>query len=414
MVLKTYKFRIYPTKDQESTLTQMFGCSRFVWNYFLNNSKAHYTNTKEHLSYFDNCRLLTLLKQKEETSFLKNTNSQVLQASIKNLDKAFQAFFKKQRGFPKFKNKNRKQSIHIPQNLSVESNQLFIPKLKSGIEIVLHRNFNGKIKTSTISKTKTNKYFVSICVEESIKELPKTDKSIGIDLGIKTFAVLSNGEEIQKQKISTKLEKKLKICQRHLSRKQKGSGKKEKQRVKLARLHEKILNKKQDFMHKASTKLINENQVICLEDLNVKGMLKNRKLAKSIQDCSWSSFVSMLEYKAKWYGRTIIFVDRFYPSSKLCNKCGWKNEGLRLEDREWFCNQCGTNHKRDLNASKNILKQGLKIASSAGTADYERGENIKLKLSQEGNVVLGEAFKVQESNCFFEAHQLKLVSSSRF
>ena len=151
-------------------------------------------------------------------------------------------------------------------------------------------------------------------------------------------------------------------------------------------------------MHKESTKLINENQVICLEDLNVKGMLKNRKLAKSIQECSWKSFVFMLEYKAKWYGRTIVFVDRFYPSSKLCNECGWKNEGLKLEDREWVCVGCKTNHKRDLNASKNILKQGLKVASSAGTADYERGEDVKLKPSKEGNVILEEAFKIQERN----------------
>jgi putative transposase len=398
MILRTYKFRIYPTKEQEETLVQMFGCSRFVWNYFLNNSKEHYSKTKKHLSFFDNCKLLTLLKQKEETSFLNNANAQSLQASIKNLDKAYKAFFKTKKGFPKFKNKNKKQSISIPQNLSIKSNQLFVPKLKSGIEIVLHREFKGKIKTSTISKTKTNKYFVSICVEESIEKLPKTDKSVGIDLGIKTFAVLSNGKEIQKQRVSSKLEKKLKTGQKCLSRKQKGSKRKEKQRVKLARLHEKVLNKKQDFMHKESTKLINENQVICLEDLNVKGMLKNRKLAKSIQECSWKSFVFMLEYKAKWYGRTIVFVDRFYPSSKLCNECGWKNEGLKLEDREWVCVGCKTNHKRDLNASKNILKQGLKVASSAGTADYERGEDVKLKPSKEGNVILEEAFKIQERN----------------
>ena len=393
---KGYKFRIYPTKDQETLLGKMFGCNRFVWNHFLNKQQESYLKNKEsteetrlkgYLSYYENCENLTKLKKESETSFLKETNSQSLQSTLKELDNSYKRFFNKTSGFPNFKKKSNKQSFKVPQNIKIKDNKfLIIPKFLEGIEMVYHRPIpkEGKILYVTISKTPSGKYFASFCVEEPIKEsIKKPNKTVGIDLGITTFATLSDGTKIKNPRNYKKLENQLKKQQQNLSRKQKGSRNREKQRVRVARIHEKISKKRTDFLHKTSKKIIDENQIICLETLNVDGMLKNHKLAKHIQDSGWRTFINQLEYKGLWHGRTIIKINRWFPSSKVCFGCGFKKDDLSLETREWVCQGCGATVDRDLNASKNILRQGINIMidsnkNSLGTNENRCGGVVRL------------------------------------
>lgn len=372
----TYEFRIYPTKEQEIVFAKHFGSTRFIYNYFLDIRNKHYLNTNETqkrtLNYFDNSRELTQLKKQKEYEWLKEINSQSLQFSLKCLETSFQRFYRKVSKFPKFHSKNNKQSFHIPQRFLIEDNKLWIPKLKTPIKINLHREIEGKQLSITIKKTPTNKYFVSICVEKKIKELKPIKSQIGIDLGLKDFIIDSNGGKIDNPKFYRKKEKILKYEQRQLSKKKKGSNNREKQRIIVAKQHEKIGNKRKDFLHKISSKLINENQIICLETLSVKNMIKNHKLAKSISDASWGTFISMLQYKANYYGRIISKIDRFYPSSKLCHDCGYINDSLKLKDREWVCKSCNSVHDRDINASRNILRQGLNLVAGLGTKSVEK------------------------------------------
>ena len=387
---RAYKYRIYPTKTQEVMLAKMFGCSRFVWNHYLNKNQQHYLANKEkqeqnrmkgYLSYFDNAKNLTDLKKEEDKKFLSEAITQSLQATLKHLDSSYKRFFSKASGFPSYKKKNGKQSFTIPQYVKISGKKIKMPKFGGGIKIVIDREMTGRIITAVVSKTPSGKYFVSLLTEEDIQTLPENKKAVGIDLGITSFAYLSDGKEIKNIKSLRKSEKKLKIAQRHLSRKKKGSKNKEKARLKVACLHEKIFNRRTDFLHKTSKKIVDENQIICLENLSVKNMMKNHKLAKAIGDCSWSTFVNQIEYKAKWYGRTVVSIDRFFPSSKVCSECGYKNDRLTLKDREWTCSGCGVFHIRDWNAAKNILKQGLN-SLSLGTSDYRCGEEISP--SQEG------------------------------
>jgi putative transposase len=363
-MIKAFKFQLLPTKEQEVLLAKHFGCKRFVWNYFLNRRKEEYLKDKKTLNYYECASELVNLKKQEETSWLKEINSQTLQSTLRDLDGAYNRFFRKQSKFPKFKSKWDRQSFRVPQHISVKNNKIFFPKFNEGIKINIHREINGEICFIAVSKTPTGKYFVSItCEVGEIPKLPISNKSIGVDLGIKDFAVCSNGEKFDNPKHYQKLEKKLKFRQRQLSKKQKGSKSRDKQRKQVARIHEKITNSRQDFLHKLSTKLIHENQVICIEDLDVKGMMADRNVAKSIGTCGWGEFVRQLNYKAEWYGREIIKVDRFFPSSKTCNHCGWINEGLTLSDREWTC-CCGKVIDRDLNAALNILQQGVNLKKS--------------------------------------------------
>jgi putative transposase len=382
-MLKSFKFQLLPTKDQEVLLAKHFGCKRFIWNHFLSRRKDEYLNNKKTLNYYDCATELVGLKKKEETNWLKEVNSQTLQHTLRDLDGAYNRFFRKQSQFPNFKNKWDKQSFHVPQHISIEDNKIYFSKFNEGIEFNQHREI-GEINFITISKTPTGKYFVSITSEVGeIPKLPKNDKTIGVDLGIKDFAVCSNGEKFDNPKHYHKLEKKLKFKQRQLSKKKKGSNNRIKARKQVALVHEKIRNNRQDFLHKLSTKLIHENQVICIEDLNVKGMMANHKLAKSIGNCGWGEFVRQLHYKADWYGREIVTVDRFFPSSKTCNYCGWINDSLTLKDREWTCN-CGKVIDRDLNASLNILKQGLNLKSGLGIKSDDKqkqGEALSLDKS---------------------------------
>ncbi len=363
----TYKFRLYPSKDQEILLSKHFGCTRWVYNYFLNERTQYYLNNKEKdlkkksLNYFDNCKELTKIKNNTETEWLNECNSQSLQHSLKHLDSAFNRFFKKLGKYPNFKSRKNKQSFRIPQCIKVENNKIFIRKFKEGIKINLHRPIEGEIQNATIIKNKSGQYYASIGVKRNIEHKYKNDKAVGIDLGISTLAACSDGQTFENIKPLKNLEKRIKLKNKELSRTKKGSKGREKARRKLAKLHLKVSNIRNDHLHKISTKLVSENQTICLEDLNVKGMVKNHKLAKAINDCSWSELVRQIEYKSKWYGREVIKIDRFFPSSKTCECCGWINKELVLGVKEWVCGGCGILNNRDLNASKMILKQGLNL-----------------------------------------------------
>lgn len=365
MIRKGYKYRIYPNKEQQIFLEKHFGACRFIYNWGLDCKIKHYENTKKAINHAVLNKKLTQLKN--ELLWLNDIGSQSLQMEIINLDTAFKNFFRSKKGFPKFKSKhNNHKSFQIPDNSGInyriKDNKLFIPKLKSGIKIIQHRTFEGKMKMLTISKNPSGQYFATILVETLDNILDskpiKEENTIGIDLGIKDFLITSNGEKISNPKFLIKAQKKLKKEQRKLSHKQKGSNNRNKQRIKVAKIHQKIVNQRLDFQHKLSSKLISENQTICLEDLNVKGMIKNRKLSKNISDISWSSFTIMLNYKANWYGVNLITIGRFDPSTKLCNVCGQINNNLTLKDREWICD-CGVKHDRDINAAINIKNFGL-------------------------------------------------------
>jgi len=361
LVNKTYKFRIYPNKEQENLLSKHFGCSRFVYNYFLNERKEQYQNDKKSDNYYKQAKTLTDLKKKEEYNWLKDVNSQTIQFALRCLDTAYVNFFRGTSQFPKFKSKKHKNTFTIPQFGVLEDNKIFIPKFKTGIKVKLDkREIKGKIGKMNITKTPTGKYYVSIFTEQTIEQLPKTNNQVGIDLGLKDFVITSDGIKFKNNRYTKKYSRKLKKAQQHLSRKKKGSNGFEKQKLKVAKIHEKITSCRLDTLHKVSYQLVKENDLIVVEDLNVNGMIKNHKLSKHIADASWGNFVNLLNYKCDWYGKELVKVNRFYPSSKTCNSCGWINQGLKLSEREWIC-KCGKSHDRDLNASKNILKEGLKI-----------------------------------------------------
>lgn len=319
----------------------------------------HYLNNGKTLNYNICSKALSTLK-KTDFPWLKEANSQSLHVALINLETAYGRFFKKQAKFPKFKKKSENQSFCVPQFFKIDK-QLFIPKMKEGIDIVISRKLEGEMKSVTISKTLTDKYFASILMEVPKKSLPKTGKSVGIDLGITDFIVASDGEKVKNPNFSRNLKQKLSKAQKHLSRKTKGSNRYKRQRKKVAAIHEKIVNSRNDFQHKLSTRLIDEYDMISLESLAVKNMVRNRKLSYSISDSSWSSFVSMLEYKAKWYGKEIRKIDRWYPSSKTCSNCDYIIDKLPLSVRKWQCPRCSENHQRDVNAAKNIHRQGLAI-----------------------------------------------------
>ena len=360
-MLKAFKFQLLPTEQQKVLLMQHFGCRRFVWNYFLNKRKDEYLNNKKTLNYYDCAADLTKLKNDDDYIWLKDVNSQMLQHTLRDLDTAYNRFFRRQSKFPTFKSKHNRQSFRVPQHIVVEDGKIYFPKFKEGIKVNVHRDFE-EITFITVSRTPTGKYFVSLTCEcKETKKLKPTKNNVGVDLGIKEFAVCSNGERFANPKHYQKVEKKLKFNQRVLSKRVKGGSSRNRQRIKVALLHERVTNSRLDFLHKLSKKLIDENQVICVEDLNVKGMMSNHKLAKAIATTGWGEFLRQLTYKAEWYGRTIVVIDRFFPSSKTCNNCGYIKEDLSLKDREWECESCRTHIDRDLNASLNILQQGLNM-----------------------------------------------------
>lgn len=352
--MKAFKYRIYPTEQQKVLIAKHIGASRFIYNLALETKQMAYSGAKVNLSRFDLSNQIPELKK--ECPWLKEVNSQTLQKAITHLDSAFSMFFKGQADFPKFKSKKfSKQSFGVPQGvyLNVESQELFIPKFKEGISIRLHRTIKGQIKQCTISRTPTEKYFASILVEteEAIPEKKdvKEATTIGIDLGLKTFIVGSDGFVLDNPRHLRKAMSRLKWLQSRYSR---FKGKRTKH--KLALLHEKVANQRLDLLHKASASLVKNHDSIAIEDLGIKSMMGDHRLAQGISDAAWGTFVSMLEYKAEWQGKNILRIGRFDPSSKTCSCCGWRYRELALDEREWTCRSCGIVHDRDQNAAKNI------------------------------------------------------------
>jgi len=400
-IYKSYKFRIYPTKIQIELLNKHFGACRFIYNYYLNQRKESYLNNKKYINYYDNQKDLTQIKKLNEYNWLNKINSQSLQYSLRNLDISYNKFFRKQSKFPRFKSKkDNHNSFTIPQNIIIENNRLYIPKFKEGIKIKQYQVINNdNILFATISKSPTNKYYVSITCEIDYEPYNKTNSNIGVDTGIKDLAILSNGKIYKNIKTLKINLKKLKYNQRQLSKKIKGSNNRNKQKYKLNKIYEKITNIRKDHLHKVTTDIIKNHDIICIEDLAVKNIMKNHCLAQSMNDVSLGTFYSMLKYKADWNDKTVVKIDRFFPSSKTCNVCNYINQDLTLKDREWKCPICNTIHDRDINAAKNILKQGintLNILSGSGIeSDIKQkqvealplGKSVKSEINQFDNSI---------------------------
>ncbi len=361
---KSYKYRLYPNKEQRTKLVNQFGQARFVFNYFLRQRMDFYIankgQKKQSLNYHDTAKRLTELKKQDKFSWLIESNSQSLQQSLRHLDIAYTHFFRDRFKFPNFKKKHKKQSFSVPQHFEIDTKKrlLHIPKL-TAMKIVLHRKFKGVVKSVTISMTPSGKYFASVLceIEQNIPN-KRTGGEIGVDLGLHSFAVTSNGEKTDPPEFLRKSEEKLAQLQRELFKKKKGGRNRNKARIKVARMYEKISNQRQDFLHKLSNRLVSENQAIFAEDLNVRGLMSNRSMSKSISDASWSEFIRQIKYKSDWSGVRFCQVGRFFPSSKRCFHCGWINDSLTLKDREWTCKNCGAFLDRDINAAQNILQFG--------------------------------------------------------
>jgi putative transposase len=357
-VLKAYKYRLSPTKIQEAELNQHFGNARWMYNYALDVSNKHYAAHKKGLSRYDIQAMIPALKIENE--WLKKSNSQSLQVALINLDSAFKRFFKKQGSYPVFKKRNNRQSFSVPQNAEIDFDKgiVSIPKMKS-IKAVLHRGFDGAIRQATVSKTATGKFYISFLVETN-KVIPKKKpirekQAVGIDVGIKELVICSDGTRYENPKYYRKAERRLNRMNRWRSRKQKGSSNRNKWNVRVAKMHEKVSNQRKDMWHKISADLLTKYNTICIEDLNVAGMMRNRKLSKSIGDAGWGMFFDMLKYKAEWQGKNILTIGRFEPSSKQCNICGATNQSLQLKDRTWTCEN-GHVLDRDMNASINVKR----------------------------------------------------------
>ena len=370
-MFKAFKYRLYPTAPQAEKINQNIGCARFVYNQLLDDRIKVYKETKQRSKK-------TYCDLKKEYAFLKEADSRALLNARENLDEAYDKFFKESNaGFPKFKSKHKCRWSYTTDNnngtVRFDGNRIRLPKV-GYVKVVEHRRHEGRILTATISHERSGEYYASVlCEIEQPEPLPVTDKVVGIDLGLHDFIVCSDGERVEAPKHFRKAEQKLAKRQREFARTQKDSKGHEKARLKVAKCHQKIKNQRNDFLQKLSTKLIRENQVICLEDLSIKGMERNHKLAKSVMDASFGRFVLMLEYKAEWYGRKVVKIDRFYPSTQLCSDCGYRNEFIKglsgLKFREWICPECGEVHDRDLNASRNILKEGMKVLNLRNVGD---------------------------------------------
>ena len=372
-MLKAFKYRIYPNQEQKEMMAKIFGQVRFVYNLGLETKIMNYAGNKINVDCFDLNKQITELKN-TDAPWLKESPSQALQMSIRNLDNAYTNFFRGF-GFPKFKNRYGKQSFQLPQGVFLSENkkQIFLPKLRY-IDIDLHREFKGEIKTVTVSRTITNKYYVSVLVENNIPNPEKkeinVDTSVGLDLGIKDFVITSDGMKFKNHDFFKSAMNELRIQQRSLARKVKGSNHYLKQKMVISLLHEHIRNQRQDYLHKISKYLVDNYDTICMENLNVSGMVKNHKLARVISDMGWSEFKSMIEYKCDWYGKNLSIIGRFDPSSKTCNVCGSINKDLTLNDREWTCKKCDSIHDRDINAAMNIRNFGLRNQPSVTQSEW--------------------------------------------
>lgn len=392
VVIKAFKYRLTPTKEQSILLEKHFGCTRFIWNWALNKKMKTYQITKKNVSRYELQAELPKMK-KGEQPWLAEVGSLSIQSKLEDLDKAYTSFFRHKNAYPKFKSKKNRQCFRVPQNTKVnfEKGKVIIPKFLEGIKCVFDRQFEGDISSSYVSRTTIGKYFISILVDDG-KELPTKPKiaeksTIGIDLGLKHFATLSNGTKIENPKPLKRFLKKLKKQQRQLSKKTKGSNNRNKQRIKVAKTHEKITNCRKDFHHKLSHKLTHDNQVktICMETLSTKDMMKNKDVDErdeyrflekmrhqQISDVGWNSFTNILKYKCDWYGKNFIQIGRYEPSSKLCS-CGYINHSLTLKDREWTCPACKITHDRDILAANNIKFIGLEQPESKASGLEKSG-----------------------------------------
>jgi len=387
---KAIQVRLYPTKEQEILLTQTFGCARWWWNFALNKSIETYKETGKGLGQVALNSLLPQLKKAEDTKWLADCYSQVLQATTLNLTTAYKNFFEKRAGFPKFKSKHGKQSVQYPQNVKIVDGDVKLPGNIGIIKAKIHRPIEGKIKTVTVSKTPSGKYLASILTEiEGDKPSTSEGKIYGIDLGLKHFAVVSDGKKVSKYdnpKQIAKHEKNLKIKQRKLARKVKGSKSRNKYRKLVAKVYERVSNSRQDFLHKLSYKLVSDSQAVIVENLHIKGMVRNHNLAKAISDCGWGMFTNFLSYKLERKSGKLVEIDRWFPSSKLCHVCFYQIGEMPLDVREWDCPNCKTHHDRDENASHNIRAEGIRMLKAEGSAVSAVGGEVRPKLGRKSKL----------------------------
>ena len=407
-MLKAIKIRIYPSQEEIGYINRQLGCCRFVYNNCLAYKKDNYEKEKESISSSETIKHIVTLKN--DYVFLKDVHSKVLQQSVRDLNQAYDSFFKLHKGYPKFKSKhNNKQSCRFPKDaiIGINGNRISLIKTLKDIlfkcsrkdEKYLNKN-QDKISSITLTKLPSNQFYLSVLIDKPNEIRPANNNAVGIDLGIKDFVITSDGEVFNNLHFKKSKSDKIKRLQRQLSRKQKGSNNRNKARIRLAKAYKKINDKKQHYLHQVSNTLINENQVICMEDLNVKGMLRNHKLAESIQEMNFGEFKRILEYKANLYNRKIVYVDRFYPSSKTCHNCGYINKDLKLSDRQWVCPQCGKIIERDYNAALNILDEGLRIIGLSSPeftlVDYSTVDDKTSKMSLKSSDRLK-----QEKNVFY-------------
>lgn len=385
LILRAYKYRIYPDREQQNFLAKHFGCCRFAYNHFLQVRNDTSKKNRNSQTCFGNINALVKMKRSSQYSWLTEVYSHALQASLRNLDSAFKRFHKaikegkaepivkdgkptgRRKYEPRFKSKrDNEQSVTFPDNVKVRDGKLVLPKFKAPIRMEMHRPLGGVIRHAVVTKTAQEKYYVSILCQEECEPLPRNDRAVGIDLGIKDLAVCSDGERVANPKFLELGEKHKKYLNKQLSKKKKGGSNRRRARMKLSRHYEKVANRRKDYTHKFTTRIVRENQTVCVEDLNVQGMLSNHHLAKSASSAAFGEIVRQLEYKCGWYGRDFVKIGRWYPSSKTCHHCGYVNHGLTLNDRVWICAGCGREIDRDFNAAENIRDEGIRILSGDG------------------------------------------------
>lgn len=365
-IQRAYKFRLYPTAEQAEQLARTFGCARFVYNHFLRVRMDGFFKDKERIGFNETCKRLTVLKQQPETVWLCEVSNVVLQQSLRNLDTAFANFFQKRAKYPSFKSKHGPQSArYTTSGFRIKAGELWLAKMSAPLDMRWSRRVKGEVSSVTVSKDAAGRYFASLLSTEEVETLPVVSKEIGIDLGLKSALITSDGRAHPNPKFYAKAQERLTRAQRSLSRKKSGSKNRAKARIKVARIHAKVADSRRDWSHKLTTQLIRENQVVSAESLAVKNLVRNRSLAKAIHDVGWSEIVRQLDYKAKWYGRTFVQIDRFYPSSRRCSSCGHTLAALPLATRAWQCPECGAQHDRDINAAINIREAGMAILAGA-------------------------------------------------
>jgi putative transposase len=385
---RAYKYRFYPTPEQARLLSQTFGCARYVYNWALRLHSDAYYQQQKRVNYHDTSAALTKLKQQDDHVWLSEVSSVPLQQALRHLDRAFRNFFEGRAAYPTIHKKHSEQSAtYAASAFTWDGKALNLAKMEHPLNIVWSRPLpqGCRPSTVTVSKDRANRYFVSLLVEEDIQPLPPAEQGVGLDLGLKSMVVLSTGETVSNPKFFHKDEKKLARAQRRLARKQKGSKNRAKARVKVARIYARIADRRRDYQHKLSTSIIRENQTICVESLQVKNMVKNHHLAKAISDVGWGEFVRQLEYKASWYGRTLVKIDKWYPSSKRCFDCGHLLDSLELSMRSWTCPECGVVHDRDRNAARNVLAAGQAVSDCGEFVRPGRAQALKGRTRRTSN-----------------------------